>query len=196
MKTKILLALLFAFTFLFQCDSDSDNENGSVDLGKVGNQWEGTSTGGTPIKAKIISNIDDVVTVQVTLNGEVNEYKVKVTKDELSDFVYSGGDVNKPFTLINFNDNVGKIYEYNFGNIHAQREIVNIGETYYYDAIGKSVATTAVYEVIPEEINSTILGYTIRTIEWYISPIYGIVCVDIYTEDGEYINLEFDTMPH
>ena len=121
---------------------------------------------------------------------------MKVTENEFSDFIYSGGDITKPFTLIKFNAKVGDIYEYNVGNIHAQREVTDIGTKYYYNAIGESVETIEVYETIPEAFNSTVLGRTIRTIAWYINPTYGIVCVDIYLDDGGFINLEFDEMPH
>lgn len=40
------------------------------------------------------------------------EFKLKITSEGIQDFVYSGGDLSKPFTIVKYSANVGDKYEF------------------------------------------------------------------------------------
>ncbi len=57
--------------------------------------------------------------------------------------------------------------------------------------MNKDLETIGVYEWIPYAIPSEYFGYTIREIIWYWHPEYGLVCVDFWTDEGDYVKVVF-----
>ena len=116
--------------------------------------------------------------------------KFGMTGNEVVDYVYSQGDAAKPFTMVKFDAEVGDMYFTEINGVYHHREVIE-KKTYNIPALNKDLETIGVYEWIPYAIPSEYFGFTIREIIWYWHPDYGLVCVDVYTEEGEYLNIEF-----
>lgn len=196
MKTKLILLMTLSFVLLIT-NCKKDNENGAQlttaeRLGKVGNTWNGTFPEGQKMSAQITKNENSIVTLKVDFEGEIYEFKLKISDNSISDFVYSNGDESKPYTLIQKDAKVGDRYTYESnGYAMGEREVVEVGTEYHINCLGKKIPTIGVAEYIPYGLYPTIFGYTISLITWYISWEYGIVCIGISTYEGDYFEIEF-----
>jgi hypothetical protein len=190
---NILFVLIFAVGF--SC-SDKNNDNPSINtnsgkLGEVGNSWDVKVDGSHSISTEIIARDGDVYTLQVTYAKLITKtLKFGMSGNEIVDYVYGQGDADKPFTMVKFDAKIGDIYSTEINGIFHER-IVTEKETYFIPALEREIETIGIYEFIPYEIPSDYFGYTIREIIWYWHPDYGLVCVDVYTEEGDYLNIEF-----
>ena len=119
--------------------------------------------------------------------------KGRLTDNSISDFYYSEGDESKPFTLVEFDAEVGDIYLYNLGKSQIEREVFE-RKNYFIPVLDKEVETIGVAEYIPEGVFPELFGYNFQIVYWYISPIYGLVCVELLTDEGELIMIEFTSI--
>ena len=194
MKAKLFLVMFISFLIILTtCKKDDNNEDTSPDtmsLAKVGNKYTtNLPWGGGQVNGEIISSDNGVIEIQVNYNRATTIVKGKVTENSLIDFVYSFGDENKPFTLVNFDAKAGDMYTFSFGNLQIVREVTEVNSVYYIPALGKDVTTICVVESIPYGLDITIGGKIIRTVFWYFSPIYGLVCIEVITDDGDYYEI-------
>jgi len=194
MKAKIFLVLFVSFSIILTtCKKDDNNEDDVPDtmsLAKVGNKYSTILPwGGGQVNGEILSSDNGVIEIRVNYNRATAIVKAKVTENSFIDFVYSFGDENKPFTLVNFDAKAGDIYTFSFGNLQIVREVTEVNSVYYITALGKDVSTICVMESIPYGLNITIGGKVIRTVFWYFSPIYGLVCIEVITDEGDYYEI-------
>lgn len=172
-------------------DENQSDNNYSGKLGEVGNSWDVKVEGSHNISTEIIAKEGDIYTLEVTYAKLITKtLKFGMSGNQVVDYVYSKGDDTKPFTMIKFDAKVGDMYDAEINGIHHHRE-VSEKQSYYIPALEKEIETIGVYEWIPYEIPSEYFGYTIREIIWYWHPDYGLVCVDVYTEEGYFMNIEF-----
>ena len=163
-----------------------------MDLGKPGNIWTGSFPGGQPMSAEVISFNNGVVSLKVNIQRENIELKLLITENSISDFVYSMGNESKPFTLVRFDGKVGDTYRFFFGEHEVVRQIVETGHAYDVPCLGKKVEVIGVAEYIPYGLYPKINGYTARIIYWWISPEYGLTCIEIDTDEGEFLYFKMD----
>ncbi|MEZ5195545.1 MAG: hypothetical protein R2764_03875 [Bacteroidales bacterium] len=188
----VLLSLIVIFNRSKKSDEETNNDNpATVNLGEVGNRWKVKIDNSFDLNAEIISKEGDVRTIEVSYAKLVTKaVKFGFAGNEVVDYAYSKGDLSKPFTMVKFDAKVGDIYSTEINGIYHSREVIE-KNTYHIPALNKDLETIGVYEWIPEEIPSTFFGFTIREIIWYWHPTYGLVCVDVYTEEGDYIEVVF-----
>jgi len=195
MKIKRILTIFLILAVVFSCsdkNDDDDNDNiTSCKLGEVGNSWDVKVDGSHNISTEIIAKDGDIYTLEVTYAKLITKtLKFGMTGNEVVDYVYSQGDAQKPFTMVKFDAEVGDMYDTEINGVYHHREVWE-KETYYIPVLDKEIETIGVYEWIPYDIPSEFFGYTIREIIWYWHPDYGLVCVDVWTEEGQYISVDF-----
>ena len=205
MKTKTLLTLLILLSFCFSCSKDKEDNTSNEsprEFGQTGNEWKADFPDGqSKISAKVVSNNNGIINLEVNIDGQFLIYKIKgtitikgrVTDNSISDFYYSEGDESKPFTLVEFDAEVGDIYLYNLGKSQIEREVFE-RKNYFIPVLDKEVETIGVAEYIPEGVFPELFGYNFQIVYWYISPIYGLVCVELLTDEGELIMIEFTSI--
>jgi len=193
MKTRKLIIYLLLPVLFFGCKKDDTSNNNltSGKLGEVGNTWNVKIADIYNLSTNIIAKKGDVYTLQVSW-GKINvtELKFGYTGHEVMDYVYSDGNESQPFTMVKFDAKVGDIYSFNNSGVHHQREVLE-KKTYHIPALNKDLETIGVYEWIPVETPSEYFGLTIREIMWYWHPDYGLVCVEFYTDKGDYYEVVF-----
>lgn len=193
MKKLNFVNLILILILVLSCskkDDTTDTTEPSGTLGQVGNAWQ-VQVEGNNLSAEIIEKEGDIYTVQVSYaKMAVKTVKFGFANNEVVDYAYSNGDLSKPFPMVKFDANVGEMWGTTINGIYHHRE-VSEKETYHIPALNKDIETIGVYEWIPEEIPSSFFGMTIREIIWYWHPTYGLVCVDVYTDQGDHINVEF-----
>jgi len=194
MKTKNLFIVLLILVVIFACKKDKDTNTGGGGtgrvLGDVGNTWNAKFNGNQDIQGKIIGNDNGIITLTLTIEGKTETIKMKLTEDGVYDFIYSLGDTTKPFELVKWDAEIGTVWTFNVGNVYFARHVIE-KETYYIEALHRSVPTIGVYEYIPDEIDYEMLGYVIREMTCYWHETYGLVCIDIWTEDGQWFEIKF-----
>lgn len=194
MKNLLLvITILIPLTLFFShCNKDESNNTGAPGiLGDVGNVWNVKVNGIHDLSTEITAKEGNVVTLQVSYAKITTKtLKFGLLGNEVVDYVYSQGNSTEPFTMVKFDANVGDMYYANINGITHYREVTE-KNTYNVPALGKDLEMIGVYEEIPYEIPSNYFGYTIREIIWYWHPDYGLVCVDCWTDDGEYIKVVF-----
>ena len=141
---------------------------------------------------EVLSFANNVATLQANIFREEFEVKLLITESSISDFAYSLGDESNPFTLVEFEGKVGDTYRFFFGNFEVVRQIVETGNSYHVPCLNKKVEVIGVAEYIPYGLYPTINGYVARIIYWWISPEYGLTCVEIDTDEGEFLYFEMD----
>jgi hypothetical protein len=189
-KFLICIILLVTAIGCSKKSKDSPNEP-SPELGAVGNSWTVRVLGTTDIHAELTAREGNVCTVEVTWAKMVTKtVKFALTENEVTDYVYSKGDTGQPFTMVRFDAKIGDTYSATIDGVVHTREVIE-KNTYNIPALGKDLETIGVLEYIPPEVNSTYFGFTIRQIIWYWHPVYGLVCVDVYTDQGEYFHVVF-----
>lgn len=190
-KLMVFLILVVAFSCSNKTEDNNIDNNSTGKLGDIGNSWNVKIDGSHNLSTEIIAKEADIYTLEVTYAKLITKtLNFGMNGNEVVDYVYSQGDLQKPFTMVRFDAEVGEMYDAEINGVYHHREVSEI-KSYYIPALDKELETIAVYEWIPNEIPSTYFGFTIREIIWYWHPDYGLVCVDVYTDDGQYLNIEF-----
>jgi hypothetical protein len=186
--------LIFAVSFFACKDNKEEPDNNQTTegvLGDVGNSWKVKVNGTNDISAKITSREGDVRTVEMTYAKLITKtVKFGFNGNEVIDYAYSKGDLSKPFTMVKFNANIGDTYTAEIDGVYHYRQVVE-KQSYFIPSLNKELETIGVSETIPYEVPSSFFGVTIRTIIWYWHPQYGLVCADVYTDQGDYFEIEF-----
>lgn len=195
MKTLKLILFLLIVTLIFNCSNDKEDETDNIQtsrsLGEVGNLWNVKVDNTHDLSVEIIEQEGAVFTAEVSYAKVVNkDLKFGYTGNEIVDYVYGQGDISKPFTMVKFDAQVGDVYNANIGGIFHYREVVE-KQTYHVDCLGKDLEMIGVYEEVPEGVPNFHFGFEIESIVWYWHQDYGLVCVEFYTTDGEFYEVEF-----
>ncbi|MEZ5082893.1 MAG: hypothetical protein R2750_05530 [Bacteroidales bacterium] len=195
MKKLIFLSFMLLLSVVIGCKDENDDPNANNTqtgmLGEVGNSWQVTIDNTYDLSAELIAKEGDVRTVEVSYGKLVSkQFKFGFSNNEVVDYGYSQGDLAQPFTMVKFDAKVGDIYTAEIDGVYHYREVTEI-TTYNIPALNKDIQTIGVYEEIPYETPSTYFGFTIRTIIWYWHPTYGLVCVDVWTDQGDYLEIVF-----
>jgi hypothetical protein len=194
MKSICFLVCCFSLIFFFTDCKKDDNENNSGSpgmLGEVGNTWNVKVNGTHDLSTQIIAKEGHVVTLEVSYaKMTVKTLKFGLIGNEVVDYVYSQGNTSKPFTMVKFDAEVGDSYSTTINGITHQREVIEKA-TYNVPALNKDLEMIGVYEMVPYEIPSTFFGFTVRDIYWYWHPDYGLVCVEFYTDQGDFVKVVF-----
>ena len=106
------------------------------------------------------------------------DLKCKMTSEGIQDYVYSSGNLNKPFTLIKYADPVGSKYEFteSDGN-KITRKIIHIDEKESYPLIWWNIKVTKVEEINNDPLLSKII--------YYANHKFGLVGVEFYLKNGK-----------
>lgn len=188
------LPLLLVLAILCSCAKKDDNNSNSGDpqaiLGDVGNEWTAKFNNEQTMSGKILANEDGYLTIEINLDDQIDTIYLHYDGNKVSEFIHSDGDLTKPFTMVEFDCKIGDSYSFQMGELNFYREVTEM-ESYYNEALGKEIPTIGVYEEIPYGINFQLFGYYIQSIIWYWHPTYGLVCVDVYTSDGQFIEIIF-----
>jgi hypothetical protein len=189
----IFLALFLAF-FLGCKDDDEDTpDEPTGKLGDVGNTWTAKFDNTHDIRGEIIANDNGLITVEVNLGGDIYTVKGRLSSDKVEDFIHSNNDLTKPMTMVEWDAQVNDVYTFNMGDLNFARHIIEI-EEYYVPALEKSLEMIGVYEYIPDALNFNMFGYTVREISWYWHQTYGLVCIDIWMDNGDFFTIHFLTI--
>lgn len=194
MKSFSFLIFCISFALLFNNCKKDNNENDSNTpemLGAVGNTWNVKVNGTFDLFTKIIEIENNVITLEVTYAKiHVKTLKFGMLGNEIVDYVYSKGNTSEAFTMVRFDAKVGDMQSTTINGVSDHREVMEKA-TYHVPALNKDLEMIGVYEWIPYEIPSTYFGFTVREIYWYWHPDYGLVCVEFYTEQGDYVKVDF-----
>lgn len=195
MKILNLISILLIVSLILSCSNDkedeTDNKPTSGSLGEVGSLWNVKVDNTHDLSIEILEQEGTVFTAEVSYAKFVNkELKFGYTGNEIVDYVYGQGDISKPFTMVKFDAQVGDVYNANIGGNFHYREVVE-KQTYHVDCLGKDLEMIGVYEEVPEGVPNTHFGFEIESIVWYWHQEYGLVCVEFYTTDGEFYEVEF-----
>lgn len=186
---KRLIKMLFAgfvLTLISSCDKINDlTLNPDDTVAKEGNYWiaQGSEIPNTTVT--VSENKKGVATMSFNYNGQDYEIKAKVTKTKIQDFVYSNGDEDKPFTLVDFDANVGDKWEYNVGTETVVREVVykSTDDDYLVWGLGLMIKVSQVEETIPDGI--TVMGYPAgaKKILWTFNHKFGWIGAEVTKKD-------------
>lgn len=174
------------------CDKISDlTLNPDETVAKEGNYWitQGSDIPNTTVT--VSENKKGVATMSFSYNGEDYAIKAKVTKTKVQDFVYSNGDEDKPFTLVDFDAKVGDKWEYKVGTETVVREVVHksTDDDYMVWALGMMIKVSQVEETIPEGI--MVMGYPTgaKKILWTFNHKFGWIGAEITKRDDTMVYL-------
>jgi len=196
-KSLLLLFLALFFAFFLGCKDKEEDDNTpdqpQGELGDVGNTWTAKFNDTHDIKGEIIENDNGLITVEINLGGDIYTVKGRLSSDKLEDFMHSNNDLTKPMTMVEWDAEVDDVYTASIGELYFVRQILEI-ESYYVPALEQSLEMIGVYEYIPDAINFNLFGWTVRAITWYWHQTYGLVCIDIWMDTGEFFTIHFLTI--
>ncbi len=187
MKRKLSILLFMAAVVLVNISSCGDKKE-VVDpektMGKVGNYWDAYIPGYSGSKIIVNQNDGGNVIATLTFDGQSHEVEGKVTSNGISDYVYSGGDKNKPFTLVKFDAKVGDKWEFNIGDKKVVREVVKKSTTDDTPYGFMYVKTIDVEETIPEGIVLKSSESQVSKILWKFNHKFGFISATVTKRDG------------
>ena len=198
MKKLLLLPgiLLLGFLFISSCDlideiSDT-NINPDETVAKEGNTWDVTIPGYSSAKATVTQNEKGIAKIQLQYDGKDYYVTGKISKNKIEDYVYSGGDEGKSFTLCDFEAGVGTKWEYTVGTQKVTREVTHksTSDDTYVPALGLMIKVSQVTETIPE--GTTIAGYTaeVKQIIWTFNHKFGFIRADVQKKDLSWVTVD------
>jgi hypothetical protein len=174
-----LMMLMAALFFVSSCDLIDELKDKDINpdetVAKEGNTWSATATGYPEASIVVDQNTKGVATFKLNYNNQEYAVTGRISKTKIEDFVYSGGDASKAFTLVDFDAKVGDKWEYNVGTEKVTREVTYKSTTDDYYAMGLLIKVIQVEETIPEGL--TIMGYPAQAkkILWTFNHKFGWV---------------------
>ncbi len=186
---KIILAVLVMILMgVVACDKDDDIDIENT-IGQVGNYWSLYLDNAPAQDVTITQNIDGNIVASFNYDGGTHTVEAKITSNGIYDYVYSNGDKSKPFTLVEYDANVGDKWEYNVGDKKVERKVVRKSTTddveygFYY------VKTVDVEETIPTGtmINGSESG--IKKILWKFNHKFGFIEADVTKTDNTVLKI-------
>ena len=184
MKRVVVLLILIVGVLVSTCSKkEEEDPTPESTLAKVGNSWAGT-IGGEPMEVIITANEDGVATAKIDIFQQLFSIKGTATANEVADYVYSEGDVSKPYTLVKFDANVGDEYVYNKPPWVITRTVLQKDVDLYVESLNKTVKCIVIEEIVPDGL--MLLGQHVvgSKIKYWINPTYGIVSAILTTTWG------------
>jgi hypothetical protein len=191
-RINYILSILGMAAFLASsCDQIKDLVNPDINpdetVAKEGNTWSGSASGFPEATITVDQNTKGIATFNLRYNNQDYAVTGKISKTKIEDFVYSGGDASKGFTLVDFDAKVGDKWEYAIGTEKVTREVTYKSTTDDFYALGLLLKVTQVEETIPEGV--TVMGYPAQAkkILWTFNHKYGWVGAEVTKTDGTVI---------
>lgn len=187
----ILMMLATALFMISSCDLVNDLTDQDINpdetIAKEGNTWSGTATGFPEASITVTQNEKGIATFTLKYNGQDYFVNGKISKTKIEDFVYSGGDANKSFTLVDFDAKVGDKWEYAIGTQKVVRQVTYKSTTDDFYAMGLMIKVIQVEETIPEGIS--VMGYAAQAkkILWTFNHKFGWVGAEVTKTDNTVI---------
>jgi hypothetical protein len=194
MRKLHLLYVTGLFMLLIpSCNMIDELTNKDIDpdqtVAKEGNYWTAQANGYSNTTVSVSQNDKGLARMSFNYNGQDYEITAKVTKTKIQDFVYSGGDQDKPFTLVDFDAEVGTKWEYNVGTQTVTREVTYKSTTddYMVYGVGMMLKVSQVEETIPDGVS--VMGYpaAAKKILWTFNHKYGWVGAEITYKDNSVV---------
>jgi hypothetical protein len=190
MKKLYLLMMMLGAAVLMVSSCDMINDlteqdiNPDETVAKEGNTWSGTASGYPETAITVSQNTKGIATFTLNYNGQDYTVAGKISKTKIEDFVYSGGDEAKSFTLVDFDAKVGDKWEYNIGTQKVVRQVTYKSTTDDYYALGLMIKVIQVEETIPEGI--TVMGYPaqVKKIIWTFNHKFGWIGAEVTKTDN------------
>lgn len=192
MKNKLIISGILAVgvgLFVWACDAIQDEVKPAETIAKVGNTWTARATGYPTGKLDVIQNDKGIVTAKFDYNGQAYNFKGKVSKEEIADFVYSNGDETKPFILARFDAKPGDKYEYNIGNQKVVRTVLANPEEVTSWGIGLIVKCVVVEEIVPSGVQVFGKNANVKKIKWYLNHRFGFIAAEVTDLSGKVSNV-------
>lgn len=112
------------------------------------------------------------------------QLRSKVTSEGIQDFMYSGGNLSKPFTLVKYASNVGDKYEFtDVDNVKITREVVYKSTTDDYDVAFWKIKVTKVEETKEDPV--------VQKITYVANHKFGLVGAIVTFKNGKTAKLGF-----
>lgn len=191
-KLNLLLIMLgTALFFVSSCDLINELKDKDINpdetVAKEGNTWSGTATGYPEAAITVDQNIKGIATFKLNYNGQDYAVTGRISKTKIEDFVYSGGDASKSFTLVDFDAKVGDKWEYTVGTQKVVRQVTKKSTDDDFYAMGMLIKVIQVEETIPEGL--TIMGYPAQAkkILWTFNHKFGWVGAEVTKTDNTVI---------
>jgi hypothetical protein len=180
-----------AMLMVSSCDLINDlteqDINPDETVAKEGNTWSATANGYPNSTITVSQNEKGIATFTLKYNGQDYFVNGKISKTKIEDFVYSGGDASKSFTLVDFDAKVGDKWEYAIGTQKVVRQVTYKSTTDDFYAMGLMIKVIQVEETIPEGV--TVLGYPAQAkkILWTFNHKFGWVGAEVTKTDNTVI---------
>jgi hypothetical protein len=179
-----------AMLMISSCDMINDiTLDPDETVAKEGNYWTAQASGYPNTTATVSQNDKGVAKIDFNYNGEDYSITAKVTKTKIEDYVYSGGDEKKGFTLVDFDAAVGTKWEYKVGTETVTREVTykSTDDDYMVWGLGLMIKVTQVEETIPEGL--TVMGYPAgaKKILWTFNHKFGWIGAEVTKTDNSVV---------
>jgi hypothetical protein len=186
----ILMIAGIAMLMISSCDLIDDvTLNPDETVAKEGNYWTAQASGYSNTTATVSQNDKGLAKIDFNYDGQDYSITAKVTKTKIEDYVYSGGDEKKGFTLVDFDANVGAKWEYTVGTETVTREVTykSTEDDYMVYGLGMMIKVVQVEETIPEGV--TIGGYTAgaKKILWTFNHKFGWIGAEVTKTDNSVV---------
>ena len=183
--TLSMVALLF-----FSCNKIEEwTLNPDDTVAKEGNYWTAQASGYPTTTVAVSENNKGIAKLSFTYENQDYEIMAKVNKTKIQDFVYSSGDEDKPFTLVDFDAGVGTKWEYKVGTQTVTREVVHksTDDDYMVFALGLMIKVSQVEETIPDGV--TVMGYPAgaKRILWTFNHKFGWIGAEVTKKDNSVV---------
>ncbi len=191
MNSKMKIALFSAMLVFigFACNKDKEITDPEQTMGKVGNYWTAGAPGYESGSVTITSNDNGNVVASLIFEGSSYSVQGKVTDQGIYDYVYSNGDISKPFTLVKFDANVGEKWEFNVGSQKVTREVVRKSTEDDVQYGFWLVKTVDVEETIP---TGTVVGSSesqVKKIVWQFNHKFGFISATVTKTDNSSVKV-------
>ena len=186
--SMLFMAVLFQSCDLFDFLKDEQTDPEKT-MGKVGNYWTLSCTGYPDSKVTIDSNKDGNVVGSYIYNGKTYQLEGKFTDKAIYDYVYSNGDKKKPFTLVNFDAEVGDQWEFKVGTQTVVRKVVHKSaedDTFYGMLM---IKTIDVEETIPSGLQVKGAASPFTKILWKFNHKFGFIMATGTKTNASIVNL-------
>jgi hypothetical protein len=198
MKRNLILTVIAGLLlFAGSCDllKKDDDINPDETLGKEGTNWVASAADMPQATLTVTENKNGIAVGSLIYDGKSYTMKARISKTKIEDFVYSGGDESKPFTLCDFDAEKGTKWEYNVGNQKAVREVSHKSteDDTFFGAFWLMVKVTEVTETVPSGVS--VLGFQtgeVKTIVWQFNHKFGFVSARIIKSDDSEVNVTLD----
>jgi len=158
-------------------------------IAKEGNYWQVSAIGYDDATLTVTDNNKGKVTAEIVFGDEEMTISGKVTEEGIWDYVYSNGDDDKPFKLVEFDDEVGESWSYNIGGETITRTVTyksTTDDTYFGFMLVKVIE---VEEIVPEGIDVAGRPSNAKKILWSFNHRFGLIYATVTLNNDDVVNL-------